>query len=286
MSRLDGKVAVITGGSAGIGRGTVERFVAEGAKVLVADVQVERGEELAHSLGEDCGFVRTDVSSEADIERAVDLAVERYGRLDCLFSNAGYVGVAGEIDQLEFGDEYRRTIDVLLTGPIMGMKHAARVMKQQEGGGSIISTASVAGLRGDFGPHVYCAVKAGVISVTKSVALELGPFGIRVNAICPGGIATEIFGGLHELTEEQQRRVPEIVRGVLSMMQAVPRAGEPADIASMAVFLASDDSSFVSGQSFVVDGGLLAGNVMPPEVEHPLRTALEAEFGPLPDGTL
>ena len=285
MTRLDGKVAVITGGSAGIGRGTVERFVAEGARVLIADVQVERGEELAHSLGEECGFVRTDVSNEADIERAVQLAVERYGRLDCLFSNAGYVGVVGEIDELEFGEEYRRTVDVLLTGPIMGMKHAARAMKKQ-GGGSIISTASVAGLRGDFGPHVYCAVKAGVISVTKSVALELGPFGIRVNAICPGGIATEIFGGLHELSEEQQRRVPEIVREVLSMMQAIPRAGEPADIASMAVFLASDESSFVSGQSFVVDGGLLAGNVTDPEVGSPLRAALEAEFGPLPEGTI
>lgn len=285
MARLEDKVAVITGGSAGIGRGTVERFVAEGAKVLIADVQSERGEELAHSLGEDCGFVRTDVSNEADVERAVQLAVDRYGRLDCLFSNAGMAGVVGEIDQLEFGEEYRKTIDVLLTGPLMGMKHAARVMKEQ-GTGSIISTASVAGLRGDFGPHVYCAVKAGVVSATRSVALELGAFGIRVNAICPGGIATEIFGGLHELTEEQQLKVPEIVRGVLSMMQAIPRSGEPADIASMAVFLASDESSFVSGQSFVVDGGLLAGNVTDPEVGSPLRAALEAEFGPLPEGTI
>lgn len=277
--RLEGKVAVITGGAAGMGRGTVQRFVEEGAKVVIADVQEERGQELARELGEDAGFVRADVSLEADVERMIELAVERYGRLDCLFNNAGYVGVTGEIDELEVGVEYKNTVAVMLTGPLLGMKHAARVMKKQESG-SIISTASVAGLQGGFGPHVYTAVKAAVISLSRSVALELGKFGIRVNAICPGGIATEIFGGLHDLTEEQRMRVPEITRGVLSMMQAVPRAGEPQDIASMAVFLASDDSSFVSGQAMVVDGALTAGSVPDPD-NSPLRMALEAEFGPL-----
>ncbi len=278
--RLEGKVALITGGSAGVGRGTVERFVAEGAQVVIADIQDQRGEELAQSLGENAGYVHADVSRESDVERMIALAVERYGRLDCLFNNAGYIGVTGEIDVIEIGDEYRRTIDVMLTGPILGMKHAARVMKAQ-GSGSIVTTASVAGLRGDFGPHVYCAVKAAVINLTRSVALELGAFGIRVNTICPGGIATEIFGGLHHLTEEQRLRVPDIVRNALGSMQAIRRSGEPSDIAAMAVFLASDDSAFVSGQAMVVDGGLTAGNVADPETS-PLRMALEAEFGPLP----
>lgn len=270
---------MITGGAAGMGRATVERFVAEGAKVVVGDVQEQRGEELARELGENVGFVRTDVAREEDVERMIALAVERYGRLDCIFNNAGYVGIMGDIDTLEIGEEYRQTVDVMLTGPLLGMKHAARVMKSQ-GSGSIITTASVAGIRGDFGPHVYSAVKAAVINLSRSVALELGQFGIRVNTICPGGIATEIFGGLHKLDEQQRQRVPQVVDGVLGLMQAIPRTGQPEDIASMAVFLASDDSGFVSGQAFVVDGALTAGNVPDPD-NSPLVAALEAEFGPL-----
>ncbi len=275
--RLAGKVAVVTGGAAGMGRGTVERFVQEGAQVVIADVQEERGLALAEQLGEDAGFVRADVSKEEDVEAMIALAVERYGRLDCLFNNAGYIGVLGEIDELEIAEEYDRTIGVMLTGPVLGMKHAARVMKEQ-GSGSIISTASVAGIRGDFGPHVYCAVKAAVINLTRSVALELGKDNIRVNCICPGAIATEIFGGLHTLSEEQKLRVPEVMRKVFPMMQAIPRAGEGADIAAMAVFLASDDSTFVTGQAMVVDGGLTAGSVPDPEGS-PVMQLLEAEFG-------
>ncbi len=279
--RLEGKVAVVTGGAAGMGRGTVERFVAEGAKVVIADIQEERGQEVAHALGENAGFVRADVSKEEDVARMIELAVERYGRLDCLFSNAGYIGVHGDIDELEIGEEYQRTLGVMLTGPVLGMKHAAKVMKRQ-GSGSIITTASVAGIRGDFGPHIYCAVKAAVINLTRSVALELGAHNIRVNCICPGAIATEIFGGLHELTEEQKLKVPEVMRQVLPMMQAIPRTGEPADIAGMAVFLASDDSTFVTGQSMVVDGGLTAGAVPDPDGS-PVLQVLEAAFGPVDD---
>lgn len=265
--RLQGKVAVITGAASGIGAGTARRFVAEGAQVVLADTDAERGAALAAELGDRAAFVVVDVACEDDVAAMIRAAVTRFGRIDCLFNNAGIGGVSGPIEQTDVGEAYQRTVGVLLTGPVLGMKHAAPQMRAQ-GGGSIISTASVAGTAGGMGPHVYSALKAAVINLTRSVALELAPHGVRVNAICPGGIATNIFApgfARAGLESGENADVAELMRPALARMQPIPRAGEPADIAAMALFLASDESTFVSGQAFVVDGALTAGKARDPE---------------------
>ena len=274
MGRLDGKVAIVTGGASGMGAATVRRFVEEGARLVVADLQVEKGEALAAECGGEAAFIATDVGVEADVQAMVALAVERFGRLDCLFNNAGFGGVAGAIDETDMGDAYARTVAGLLTGPVLGMKHATPVMKAQ-GNGSIISTASVAGLRGGMGPHVYSALKAAVIGLTRSVAVELAAFRVRVNAICPGGIMTPIFLGGRQLKAGVNVSLEEVLEPAFSQIQPIPRAGVGRDIANMALFLASDDSTFVTGQALVVDGGLAVGRrrLANPE-QSPLRQAL------------
>jgi len=256
MGRLAGKVAVITGGSSGIGEGTVRLFAREGAKVVIADLQDDQGNAIANELGDAVIYQHTDVSSESDVEALVKLAVDRFGRLDCFFNNAGFGGVSGEIDQTDMGDAYDATVGAMFTGVVLGMKHAARVMKPQ-GSGSIISTASVAGIQGGLGPHVYSGIKAGVIGLTRSVGLELSAFNIRVNCICPGGIATPIFAPMIE--EEaigSNEDIRDVMRPRLAATHPIGRSGEPEDIGNMALFLASDDSTLVTGQQLVVDGGL------------------------------
>ena len=254
MGRLEGKVAVVTGGASGIGEGAVRLFAAEGAKVIIADIQDARGEKLAEELGTVTAFAHCDVSQEADIAAAIDQAVRKWGRLDCMYNNAGFGGVSGPIDELDLA-AYDATMAVLLRGVFCGIKHAARVMKPQ-GGGSIISTASVAGVGAIFGPHTYSAAKAAVIHVSKTVAVELAEHNIRVNAICPGGIATPIFGKGMGLSAEQADATVEVMKGVLAQGQPIKRAGLPGDIAEAALWLASDASSFVTGQAIVVDGGI------------------------------
>ena len=192
MSRLANKVALITGGASGIGEGTVRLFAREGASVVIADILDDNGARLAGELGARAAYVHTDVSREADVQGAVAETVRRFGRLDCIFNNAGFGGVGGRVEAIDIAG-FDQTIGVLLRGVLLGMKHAAPVMKRQ-GGGSIISTASVAGITAGFGPHVYSAAKAAVIQLTKTVAMELGEHNIRVNCICPGAIATPIFG--------------------------------------------------------------------------------------------
>ena len=213
MSRLPGKVALITGGASGIGEGTVRLFAREGASVLIADIQDDQGARLAAELGARVAYVHTDVSREADVQSAVAEAVRRFGRLDCIFNNAGFGGVGGRIEAIDIAG-FDQTIGVLLRGVLLGMKHAAPVMKRQ-GGGSIISTASVAGLTAGFGPHVYSAAKAAVIQLTKTVAMELGEHNIRVNCICPGGIATPIFGKGLGMSAEQAEAIVPLMKGVL-----------------------------------------------------------------------
>jgi len=269
--RLAGKVAAITGGVSGMGMATVRRFVEEGARVIVGDLQDGPGQRLAAELGDAVRFQRCDVARDSDVAALVDGAVTHFGRLDCIFNNAGYGGIAGELTDLDLdGDAYRRTIDVLFTGVLSGIRHAARVMKPRHGG-SIISTASVAGLRGGFGPHVYSAMKAAVINLTRSAALELGPHGIRVNAICPGFIATAIFVNHRNLSYEQRLRFMAELEQTESTGAPMQRIGRGRDIADMALFLASDESTFVSGQALTVDVGLTAGTRRVPGAPSPLQ---------------
>ena len=257
MARLAGKVALITGGASGIGEATVRLFVEEGAAVAIADIQDDRGRTLAAELGKRTAYVHADVSREADVSAALAETVSRFGRLDCLFNNAGSGGVLGAIEEISVAG-FDETFGVLVRSVFLGMKHAAPVMRRQ-GRGSIISTASVAGLRTGNGPHVYSAAKAAVIHLTRSVAMELGESGVRVNCICPGGIATPIFGkGLGMSPEQADTTIP-LMKGVLERLQPIQRPGEPLDIAQAALWLASEESSFVTGHALVVDGGITAG---------------------------
>jgi NAD(P)-dependent dehydrogenase (short-subunit alcohol dehydrogenase family) len=257
MSRLANKVALITGGASGIGEATVRLFVAEGASAVVADLQDERGRRVAEELGPRVAYVHADVSREADVQAAVAETERRFGRLDCIFNNAGYGGVGGRITEVPVGG-FDETMGVLVRGVFLGMKHAAVVMKRQ-GGGSIISTASIAGLCTGLGPHVYSTAKAAVIHLTRSVAMELGEHNIRVNCICPGGIATPIFGKGLGLSPERAEEIVPLMKGVLENLQPIKRAGLPDDIAQAALWLASDESTFVNGHALVVDGGLSGG---------------------------
>lgn len=253
MGRLDGKVAIITGGASGIGAGTVRRFAEEGAKVLITDLDTDKGEALAAELGDATAFLRTDVSQEEQVAAMIAEATDRWGRLDCLFNNAGFGGALGPISTTTL-DDYDLTMDVLLKSVFLGMKHAAPVMTAQ-GSGSIISTASVAGIRVGYAPHLYSVAKCAVIHLTKTVALELGEHNIRVNAICPGFIATPLAAGRPDADESQIQQMREA--GAAS--QVMGRVGEPRDIANMALFLASDESEWITGREFVVDGGFEAG---------------------------
>ena len=275
--RLQNKVAVITGAASGMGRASAIRFVEEGARVVVADIQEEKGAALAEELGSRAIFVAADVCNEADVKGMIDCARDTFGRLDCLFNNAGFAGVTGLIDAHDMGEPFARTVDTLFTGVVSGMKHAVPAMREA-GGGSIISTASVAGLTGGYGPHVYTALKAAIISLTKSVALELGPAKIRVNAICPGGIATPIFAGQLAVAGGNQDYA-ELVKPALALMQPIPRAGTPEDIANTACFLASDESTFITGQALAVDGGLTAGSWTHPSLGLNGLQALAQLFG-------
>jgi len=259
MGKLDGKVAVISGGASGIGHAAVRLFIDEGCRVVIADVQDDKGARLAQDLGQAASYVHADVSREVDVSDAIAHAVSRFGRLDCLFNNAGAGGVSGPIEEIPT-DGFDHTIGVLLRGVFLGMKHAAPIMKRQ-GGGSIISTASVAGLQAGYGPHVYSAAKAAVVHLTRSVAMELGESGVRVNCICPGGIATPIFGAALGLAGPEADRVAELMKTLLATRQPIQRAGLPEDVARAALWLASEESSFVNGHALIVDGGLTGGRM-------------------------
>jgi NAD(P)-dependent dehydrogenase (short-subunit alcohol dehydrogenase family) len=258
MGRLNGKVAVITGATSGIGLRTAEVFVAEGAKVVIAGRRVPEGEALAAQLGASCVFKQTDVTQEQQMKALIDLAIERFGRLDCLFNNAGGPAQTGGIEGLEV-DRFDAAMATLVRSVMLGMKHAAPQMKKQ-GSGSIINNGSIAGrLAGFSSSLVYGAAKAAVIHLTKCVAMELGESGVRVNSISPGAIATGIFGKALGLTTDAAEKTAATMREIYKTAQPIQRAGVPDDIAHAAVFLASDESAFVNGHDLVVDGGITGG---------------------------
>lgn len=255
--RLSGKVAVITGGASGIGRATVDLFVAEGAKVVAADIQDDKGARLEEALGKAVRYVRCDVTREADLKAAVDLAVKAFGRLDCIFNNAGTPGALENAETVT-AEGFDSVMRLHVLGAMFGMKHAAPVMRAQ-GGGSIISTASIAGLRNGYGPLLYSTAKAAIVHMTTVAAAQLGPMNIRVNCICPGLIATPIFAKGAGLATQVADQTVTAIKAVMKDSQPIPRAGLPEDIAEAALFLASDGSSFVNGHALVVDGGITVG---------------------------
>jgi len=257
MLKLDGKIAVITGGSSGIGKATIELFVKEGAQIVFGDILDERGEKLAEKLGENAIFQHTNVRKESEIKALIDTAVNRFGRLDVLFNNAGFGGVSGRIEETDT-DAFDVTIEANFRSVVLGMKHAAPIMKTQ-GSGAIINTASVAGIGTGWGPHIYSALKAAIIHLTHTVAMELGEDNIRVNCVCPGGIATSIFGRSFGLNQDMAERLAELLKIPFSDIQPLKRSGLPEDIAKAVVWLASDDASFVNGHALVVDGGGILG---------------------------
>ena len=252
MGALDGKVAIVTGGSSGIGERIVEIFVEQGAKVVVAARRQEEGAALEKRLG--VRFIRADVSSESDVKTMVDQTVKWFGRVDCLVNNAGVPSPMVSITEIDVP-----TIDQLLAvnvrGVLLGIKHVAPVMLSQ-GTGSIINIGSIAGLRGGASGHIYSATKAAVHSLTRSAGAELGEKGIRVNTISPGAIVTGIFAKNAGVEASKADRLTGVIKGAFAALQPIPRAGMPEDIAQAAVFLAGDGSSFINGQNIVVDGGM------------------------------
>ncbi len=259
--RLNGKIAVVTGGASGIGAASVRRFATEGARVVIADLQADRAATLVDELGDAVRFAECDVTDEAAVAAAIELAIDAWGRLDVMFNNAGIVGAVGSIADTE-AEDWRRTIDVLLNGVFYGCKHAARVMIPQRSG-SIINTASIAGVQGGLGPHAYTAAKTAVVGLTKSVAAEVMSTTVRCNAIAPGAIPTPltavVTGGdvddLESVTRQQLDRY-----GI---------AGDADDIAAAALYLASDEAKFVNGHTLVLDAGRSVNGGSPRFAETP-----------------
>lgn len=269
--RLRGRVAVVTGGACGIGEGTVRRFVEEGASVIISDLQAEAGEALANELSAAARFIRTDVTQEADVAAAVDLAVREFGRLDCMINNAGIVGAIGSIKDTS-AKAWDATIAVLLRGVFLGMKHAARVMVPQQSG-SIVSIASTAGVMGGLGAHAYTAAKHAVIGLTKSVASELGQHHVRVNAVAPGNIVTPMTADV--VTSDPSNL--EMTGEAIKAMSPLGIAGLPVDIANALLFLASDEARYISGHTLVVDAGQTTGAT--PSMFHLMDAGIIREAG-------
>jgi 3alpha(or 20beta)-hydroxysteroid dehydrogenase len=246
MGKLDGKVALVTGGARGMGASHVRTFLAEGAKVVFGDVLENEGRVLEEKLGDDCRFVRHDATEEAGWSAIVDYATSTFGGLDILVNNAGILGFQPFADMTV--EDFRRFLEVNLVSQWLGIKHAGEAMSE---GGSIINISSVNGLVGSAGMTGYSASKAGIRGLTKSAALELGPRRIRVNSVLPGGVATPMVGMSADDAEEP-------TRGPMSKL-AIPRFARPQEISNMVLFLASDDSSYCTGAEFVIDGGMTAG---------------------------
>jgi 3alpha(or 20beta)-hydroxysteroid dehydrogenase len=250
MGRLDGKVALITGGARGMGKSHARHFVAEGARVVIGDVLDERGAAVAEDLGDiHCRYVHHDVTSEADWAAAVAATLSAFGRLDVLVNNAGVFRHAPIAEMSP--DDFRRVIDVNLIGCWLGV-HTVIGPMTAAGGGSIVNVSSIEGFVGAAGLSAYSASKFGIRGVTKSAAQELGPLGIRVNSVHPGGVMTSMA------VAAAQTMVDVDPAGFLKSLP-IARFAEPVEISRLVAFLASDESSYTTGAEFVADGGLLSG---------------------------
>jgi NAD(P)-dependent dehydrogenase (short-subunit alcohol dehydrogenase family) len=247
--RLGDRVALVTGAASGIGAETARRFSAEGACDVRADVQETPGRALAEEIGAVARFTPCDVTREAEVAAAVDLAVAEFGRLDVMVNNAGIVGVVGPIASTP-AEAFDATLAVLLRGVFLGMKHAARVMVPRRSG-VILSLASTAGVAGGLGPHAYTAAKHGVVGLTKSVAAELAAHGIRVNAVAPGMTVTAMTSAVMTGRPDDLQKTARAI----AKRTALGIAGEPRDVASALLYLASDEARYVTAHTLVVDSG-------------------------------
>lgn len=254
--RLDGKIALVTGGTSGIGRRVIERFVEEGATVTFTGRRAELGNEVAEATG--ARFIEADAQSEDDARRVVAAVEEAHGHIDILMNNAGGPSQGGRIEELDL-TRFDQQIAVHVRGALAHIQAVAPGMRAR-GAGSIINVGSIAGHRTGYTTSMFYAVaKAAVIHMTRCVAMDLGEAGVRVNSISPGVIATGIFAKAAGLADEKAETLVDTIKGLITDVQAIPRAGITDDIAHCAVYLGSDEAGFVNGEDIVIDGGLIPG---------------------------
>jgi len=259
MTLLAGKLAIVTGGTSGIGKRIVEIFVEQGAKVVAAARREAEGRALEQALGDNVRFIRTDIADEKQVQAMIDFALAEFGRIDCLVNNAAVSLPMTKLVDVDLA-QFDQMIATNYRGVLLGMKIVAPHLIAQRSG-SIINISSVANIRTGFSSHGYTSAKAAVTHLTRSVASDLGPMNIRVNSISPGAIATGIFGKNAGVEGAKADRLLDSVKDMFANMQPIPRSGVTDDIAHAAVFLASDWSSFITGHDLVVDGGVSLGGL-------------------------
>ena len=255
--RFAGKIAVVTGAASGIGKATVLKLASEGAHVFAADIDEASGQALAEQSNGKIDFIRCDVTQPADIEALMNAAAAKGGGIDIVFNNAAAAGDRAPIDEIS-PEGWDRTMDLVLKSVAMGVRYASPHMKGRKGA-SIVNTASVAALGAGYSPIAYAVAKAGVLHLSKVAATDLARYGIRVNAICPGFINTNIFTSSLEVPDEHKDQAKAIIAGMSQAAQPVARGGQPEDIANAVAYLASEESSFMTGTHMLVDGGLTIG---------------------------
>lgn len=262
MNRMQDKVVIITGGASGIGRGVVELFLDEGAKVVIADINTDAGEVAAADLGANAYFKETDVTCSESVKALVEFTVTELGGLDVMHNNAGAFGVRGSIFDIE-EDGFDFTFALLTKSVFLGMKYAAEVMKER-GGGTIINTTSISATTPGYGPHIYQGAKAATLHLSKTFALELAQYNIRVNCVSPGGIYTSLIGNALGVDVTATQGIADNMATTLPL----GRTGTPRDIAQAVLFLAGDEASFITGHNLVVDGAEALGKPYPVQGIH------------------